>query len=80
MEIIVELEDSDLVIEFEPDFMQQNFADHSEVQWQLSNGPNTRRLADVFTLISEEQSNVGERDCLDCLRLLCRCNKTKINT
>tara|TARA_Y100001951_G_C11286143_1_gene268824 strand:+ start:689 stop:931 length:243 start_codon:yes stop_codon:yes gene_type:complete len=72
MEIILELENSNLVIEFEPDFMRQNFADHNQVQWQLPNEPNTRRLDDVFSLVSEEQSNVGAGDCLECLRLLCR--------
>lgn len=80
MEIIVELEDSNLVIEFEPDFMQQNFADHSQVQWELPNSPNTRRLADVFDLIPEEQPNVGAGDCVVCLRLLCRHHSRRIDT
>ena len=52
MEIIFELEDSDLEYSFEPDFrvQQQNTADHSAVSWGL---PSSRDALNVVVLCDE---------------------------
>jgi hypothetical protein len=49
MEITLELEDSDLVIEFEPEFdIAINCVDIARVQWKFQDGNYTGAMADVF--------------------------------
>ena len=57
MEIIFELEDSDLECVFEPDFrVQQNTADHSSVQWRLSNGKHPGNMGILCREFQDEES------------------------
>ena len=72
MEILFELEDSVLVIEFTPDFKLPNHAKHTYVQWELSNRPDKSSLADLFIELPEEQSISPPGNRLDSLRLLRR--------
>ena len=74
MEILFELEDSELVIEFTPDFKLPNYAKHSKVQWELSNRPDKSNLDDLFIELPEEQSISPPGNRLDCLRLLRGCD------
>ena len=55
MEITLELEDSDLVIDFEPDFLCGNVSDQTQVRWKLQNGGNSYSVADVFDGVSDEE-------------------------
>jgi len=48
MEIYLELENSDLIIEFESSFFDQNFSDQTEVCWNLHHGNYTPIMGDVF--------------------------------
>ena len=49
MEIIFELEDSDLEYSFEPDFrVQSNFSDETKVSWRLSNDKSPGNVAVLF--------------------------------
>ena len=59
MEITFELEDSDLVFEFEfeSDFLCENFSDQTQVQWKLQNGTNSYPLADVFKRVTDEEDS-----------------------
>jgi hypothetical protein len=48
MEIKFELENSDIVADFEPDFRLPNLCDTEKVQWKFSHGKNSHTVADVF--------------------------------
>ena len=49
MEIKFELEDSDIVAEFKPDFdIPINCTDIEKVRWKFQDGTHTRVVADVF--------------------------------
>ena len=55
MEIIFELEDSDLECVFEPDFrVQQNTSDQTQVSWRLSNDKSQRNVDILFSEFSDE--------------------------
>tara|TARA_R110002020_G_scaffold457992_1_gene675143 strand:- start:3595 stop:3795 length:201 start_codon:yes stop_codon:yes gene_type:complete len=50
MEITFELEDSDIIVDFEPDFdLAVNCTDIEKVQWKFQNGNHTGVVADVFS-------------------------------
>ena len=50
MEIKFELEDSDIVADFEPDFnIPINCVDIEKVRWKFQDGTHTRVVADVFS-------------------------------
>ena len=57
MEITFELENSDLVFdfEFESDVLSQNVSDQTQVRWKLQNGGNSYSVADVFDGVSDEE-------------------------
>ena len=61
MEIVFESENSDLVIEFEPNFVCENFSDRTEVLWKFQNGTYSTILADVFCSTPKSE---GESGCL----------------
>ena len=48
MEFILEIENSDFVIEFDASFLCENFSDRTEVQWKLHHGNHTPIMANVF--------------------------------
>ena len=49
MEIKLELENSDIVADFDPEFdVASNCTDIEKVQWKFQNGTHTRVVADVF--------------------------------
>ena len=48
MEFTFELEDSDLIIEFESSFFDQNFSDQTELRWNLHHGNYTPTLGTLF--------------------------------
>ena len=49
MEITFEFEDSDIVVDFSPDFdIAVNCVDIEEVQWNFPHGKNSYSVADVF--------------------------------
>lgn len=48
MEIRFELEDSDIVVEFDCDFLCENFSDREDLRWNLHNGNYTPIVANVF--------------------------------
>jgi len=49
MEITFELEDSDIVVDFEPDFGPSiNCVDIEKVQWTFQDGTHTRAMASLF--------------------------------
>ena len=50
MEIKFELEDSDIVVDFEPDFdIPINCCDIGKVQWKFQDGTHSGVVADVFS-------------------------------
>ena len=50
MEITFELEDSDIVADFEPDFdLSVNCCDIEKVQWKFQDGTHSGVVADVFS-------------------------------
>ena len=53
MEITFELEDSDLVVEIDPDFVCSNYSSTTEVQWELQGGTHTTTVANVFDNLQE---------------------------
>ena len=57
MEITFELENSDLVIDFEPEFLCGNVSDQTQVQWQLHNRGNSHTLANVFNRIRDAEDS-----------------------
>ena len=49
MEITFEFEDSDILVEFEPDFdIDINFCDIEKVQWKFHNGNHQGVVADLL--------------------------------
>ena len=57
MEITFELENSDIVVDFEPDFrVQTNTTDQTAVSWRLS---NRRTARDVVVLCEEFSDEVS---------------------
>ena len=57
MEIIFELEDSDLDCVFTPDFrVQQNTSDDTQISWRLSNGKSQGNVAILFPEFSDEST------------------------
>ena len=57
MEITLELENSDLVIDFEPEFLCGNVSDQTKVQWQFHDRRNSYPLADVFNRITNAEDS-----------------------
>jgi len=56
MEIIFELEDSDIECVFEPDFaLPLNCCDFEKITWTLQNGTHTRTVASLFDSTSEHE-------------------------
>ena len=53
MEFILELEDSDLVIEFIPDVFEQNFSDRTEVRWNFQYGNHSSIMASLLVELPE---------------------------
>jgi hypothetical protein len=53
MEIILELENSDLVIEFDSNILYENYSDRTEVQWRFHDGTSSGVMADVFDCLQE---------------------------
>ena len=57
MQIIYELEDSDLEYSFEPDFrVQSNSSDETKVSWRLSNDKSPGNVAVLFPEFSTKGS------------------------
>ena len=69
MEIRLELENSDLIVEFDCDFLCENFSDREDLRWNLHNGNYTPIVADVFNSTSASESR--PYDLLPTLRLCC---------
>ena len=81
MEIIFELEDSDLVIEFTPDFrMPGNYSDTTKVQWKLQYDANKKHLDDVQLEFSSESPIFKSNVSVGNMRLLCGYNQGDSNT
>ena len=57
MEIRFELEDrDDIVVEFDCDFLCENFSDREDLRWNLHNGNYTPIVANVFCGSSASES------------------------
>ena len=57
MEIEFELENSDIIVDFVPDFrVQKNTADHSSVSWRLSGRGSTLNVGVLCNEFSTESS------------------------
>ena len=57
MEITLELEDSDLIVDFDPEFdVAINCVDIEKVQWQFQDGNHSPIVADVFSFATEGRS------------------------
>ena len=81
MKILFELENSDLDIEFTPDFrMPGNYSDTTKVQWELSDCTDTKHLDDVLIEFSPEESLYESNVSLENLRLLRRHDQGGIET
>ena len=65
MEIILELENSDLIIEFEPSFFDENFSDREDLRWNLHHGNHSEFMGDVFSSSSASKS-------------ICQCLQTEL--
>ena len=50
MEIIFESDIADVAIEFESDFLSENFSDRTDVQWKFQDGNYTRVVANVLNV------------------------------
>tara|TARA_Y100000296_G_scaffold15617_1_gene18346 strand:+ start:309 stop:518 length:210 start_codon:yes stop_codon:yes gene_type:complete len=50
MEIIFESDIADFAIEFESDFLSENFSDRTDVQWKFQDGTHTRVVANVLNV------------------------------
>ena len=48
MEITFELENSDIVADFKPDFRLPNLCDAEKIQWKLPHGKDSHTVANVF--------------------------------
>jgi len=56
MEITFEFEDSDILVEFEPDFdIDINFCDIEKVQWSFQDGNHSGAVADLFSGLSKHK-------------------------
>ena len=56
MEIIFEFEDSDIIVQFEPDFaVDINFCDIEKVQWNFHSGNHSRTLEDLLDCTPEHE-------------------------
>ena len=53
MELILELENSDLVIDFTPDVFEQNFSDRTEVCWNFQHGNYSSIMASLLVELPE---------------------------
>ena len=53
MEIVLELENSDLIIEFTPDVFDQNFSDRTEVRWDFQHGTHSAIMASLLVELPE---------------------------
>ena len=73
MEFNFEFEDSDLVIEFESDFLCKNYSSTVEAQWQFQNRSHTGVMANVFYSIPKCKNTPVY--ILPSLRLFCGCNE-----
>jgi hypothetical protein len=76
MEFTFELENSDLVFEFEPSFFSENFSDRTAVQWKFHNGNHTQLMANVFC--SPPASESRPYDLLSTMRLCGGYNEEKL--
>ena len=56
MEITFELEDSDIIIDFDPDFdVSINFCDIERVSWEFHNGSHTGIVASLLRSTPEHE-------------------------
>lgn len=53
MEFTLELENSDLVIDFTPDVFEQNFSDRTEVCWNFQDGTHSAIVASLLVELPE---------------------------
>ena len=79
MEILLEL-DCGLDVEFEPDWLPENHADHSKVRWQLSNGTDKDSMDGVLSELEAEEPLYRPSSIMESVRLLYRYNKGIIDT
>ena len=71
MEILLEL-DCGLDVEFKPNWLSENFADHAKVRWQLSDRPNPKHLDDLLSELEAEESVYRPNNLMESVRLLYR--------
>tara|TARA_Y100001951_G_C11148699_1_gene187903 strand:+ start:97 stop:297 length:201 start_codon:yes stop_codon:yes gene_type:complete len=64
MEIEFQLENSDLVFAFEPEWNRRNRSSR-EVQWRFPNGSHTRTLANLLHDLPVQTTTVKPNDSLD---------------
>jgi len=58
MEITLEFEDTDIIVEFEPEFdLSINCVDIEKVQWNFQDGNHTRIVANVFLEPEDERGS-----------------------
>ena len=77
MEIKFELEDSDLIVEFEPDFgVPINCCDIEKVQWKFSNGTHSGVVASLLGSTPEHEHPTTHL--LPSVRLCSRCDEDLI--
>ena len=80
MEILLELE-CGLDVEFTPDWVStENHADHSKVQWQLSNRADKDSLDGLLSELEAEESLYRPSSIMESVRLLYRYDKGIINS
>ena len=80
MKIEFHLEDSDLDIEFTPDFrMPGNYSDTTKVQWELSDSPDKDSLDGLLSELEAEESLYRSSSIMEGVRLLYRHDKGIIN-
>jgi len=81
MEIIFELENSDIDVEFKPDWVStENHGDHTKVQWKLQDTPDTKHLDDVQLEFSSESPIFKSNVSVGNMRLLCGYNQGDTDT
>ena len=81
MEIHFELEDSDIDVEFKPDFrMPGNYSDTTKVQWELSDSPDKDSLDGVLIQFPSEEPLYESSVSVENLRLLYRHDKGGTDT
>jgi hypothetical protein len=77
MEIRFELEDrDDIVVEFDCDFLCENFSDREDLRWNLHNGNYTPIVANVFCGSSASESRTNSL--LPTVRLRCGHDATEL--